>query len=150
MVLLVFWRIQHDSFLLLLNPIVLGTVGAPQGLTTNVRHPSRSSALLMVSLSFKPVHCRMLYLHRFFCLPLFLIPWTVPRRTVLASPEDFVTCPYHFMVSVFLQWTRVRGIQWLPKSVFAPLHWLYDLCMRCQKDVWNFLCPWSVSFFLFF
>ena len=51
-------------------PIVLGTVGAPQDLATNIRHSSRSSALLTASLSSKPVQSRMLSFHRFLCLPL--------------------------------------------------------------------------------
>ena len=42
-----------------------------------------------------PVHSLMLS-HRTFCLPLHLPPCTVPCRTVLASPDDRVTCPYHF------------------------------------------------------
>ena len=41
----------------------------------------------------------MLSSHRFLCLPLRLPPWTVPCRIVLASPDDCVTCLYHFSLS---------------------------------------------------
>ena len=37
----------------------------------------------------------------FLCLPLLLPPRTVPRRTVLASPEALVTCSYHFILRLF-------------------------------------------------
>ena len=46
-------------------------------------------------------HSLMLSSHRFLCLPLHLLPWTVPCRIVLASPDDHVTCPYHFSLRLF-------------------------------------------------
>ena len=49
----------------------------------------------------RPVHSLMLSSHRFLCLPLRLPPWTVPCRIVLASPDDRVTCPYHFSLRLF-------------------------------------------------
>ena len=112
-----------DVLYLSIYPTVLGTVGAPHDLATISRHSSRSSALLKASLSSKPVQSRMLYFHRFLCLPLLLPPRTVPWRTLLASPEALVTCPYHFILRL-LQWTRVlRRVQWLSESCFAPLRW---------------------------
>ena len=91
----------------------------------------------------------MLSSHRFLCLPLLLPPCTVPWRTVLASPEALVTCPYHFILRL-LQWTRVlRRVQWLSESCFAPLRWWCGLCTWCQGDIWNFSFPLSVSFSLF-
>ena len=89
------------SIYLTIYPIVLGIVGAPHNLATNIHHSSCSSALLTASLSSKPVQSRMLSSHRFLCLPLLLRPRTVPCRTVLASPEALVTCPYHFIFSSF-------------------------------------------------
>ena len=47
----------------------------------------------------------MLSSHRFLCLPLCLPPWTVPCMVVLASPDDHVTCLYHFSLYLF---TEVR------------------------------------------
>ena len=42
----------------------------------------------------------------FFCLPLFLFPFTVPCRIVFAKPEDLETWPNHFS---FRFLTRVRS-----------------------------------------
>ena len=94
-------RSGNTSIYLSVYPIVLGTVGTPHDLATNIRHSSRSSALLTASLSSKPVQSRMLSSHRFLCLPLLLPPRTVPWRTVLASPEALVTRPYHFLLRLF-------------------------------------------------
>ena len=47
-----------------------GPIGAPHDLATNIRHSFRSSALLTVSLSSKPVQSQMLSSHRFLYLPL--------------------------------------------------------------------------------
>ena len=71
-------------------PIVLGTVGAPHDLAANIRHSSRSSALLTVWLSSKPVQSRMLSSHHFLCLPLLLPPRTVPWRTVLCNIGNYI------------------------------------------------------------
>ena len=49
----------------------------------------------------RPVHSLMLSSHRFLCLPLRLPPWTVPCRTVLASPDVRVTYTYHFSLCLF-------------------------------------------------
>ena len=70
--------------------------GATGVLATNSLHSSRLSAFLKVSLSCSPVHSFMLSSHLFFCLPLFLPPGTVPCSMVFDSPDDLVTCPYHF------------------------------------------------------
>ena len=116
-------RTYLSIYLSTIYPIVLGTVGAPHDLATNIRHSPRFSALLTASFSSKPVQSRMLPSHRFLCLPPLLPSRTVPWRTVLASPEALVTCPYHF-ICVFLQWTRIlRRVQWLSESCFAPLRW---------------------------
>ena len=82
-------------------PSVMGTVGAPHDLASNIRHSSRSSALLMASLSSKPVQSRMFSSHPFLCLPLLFPPCTVPWRTILESPEALVTYPYHFTLRLF-------------------------------------------------
>ena len=91
----------YGRLYLSIHPIVLGTVGAPHDLATNSRHSSPSSALLTASLSSKPVQSWMLSSHRFHCLPLLLLPRTVPWRTVLTSPEALVTCLYHFILRLF-------------------------------------------------
>ena len=59
-------------------------------------HSWQFSAFRSMIFHSRPVHSLTLSSHRFLCLPLCLPPWTVPCRTVLASPDDRVTCPYHF------------------------------------------------------
>ena len=54
----------------------------------------------------------MLSSHHFLCL-LHLPPWTVPCRTVLASPDDCMSCPYHFSLRLF---TEVRRSSYSPKA----------------------------------
>ena len=53
----------------------------------------------------------MLSSHCFLCLPFRLPHWTVPCRIVLASPDDRVTCPYHFSLRLF---TEVRRSSYRP------------------------------------
>ena len=125
-------------------PIILGTVGAPHELATNIRHSSHSSALLTALLSFKPVQSRMLYSHRFLCLPLLLPPRTVPWRTVLASPEALVTCSYHFILRLFtVDKTSSSGpmafrILLLTSSLVM---WsLYEMPRRCLKLLISTVC----------
>ena len=72
-------------------------------------HSSRLSTFLKVSLSSNPVLSFILSSHLFFCLPLFLPPGTVPCSMVFASPDDLVTCPYHFS---FRCLTVVRRLSW--------------------------------------
>ena len=130
-------------------PIVLGTVGAPHYLATNIRHSSRSSALLTASFGSKPVQFRVLSSHLFLCLPVLPLPvqcpgglsWQVPKLLWHTHTTSFC---------VFLQWKRVlRRVQWLSESCFAPLRWWCGFCKRCQGDVWNFSFSLSVSFSLF-
>ena len=49
-----------------------------------------SAALVELAKSI-PVHSLILSTHLFFCLPLFLFPFTVPCRIVFAKPEDIET-----------------------------------------------------------
>ena len=53
-----------------------------------------SAALFELAKSI-PVHSLILSSHLFFCLPLFLFPFTVPCRIVFAKPEDLETWPNH-------------------------------------------------------
>ena len=75
--------------------------------TTSFLHSSRFLAFRSIFHS-KPVHSLMLSSHLFLCLPLCLPPWTVPCRIVLASPDDRVTCPYHFTRSSTLAKTILQ------------------------------------------
>ena len=49
-----------------------------------------SAALVDLAMSI-PVHSLILSSHLFFCLPLFLFPFTVPCRIVFAKPEVLET-----------------------------------------------------------
>ena len=94
-----FLMVAHYSIhglYLSIYPLVMDRRGATGVLATNSLHFSRLSAFLKVSLRCNPVHSFILSSHLFFCLPLFLPPGTVPCSMVFASPDDLVTCPYHF------------------------------------------------------
>ena len=58
-----------------------------------------------------PVHSLILSPHLFFCLPLFLFPFTVPCRIVFAKPEDLETWPNHLS---FRFLTRAKSSSYSP------------------------------------
>ena len=78
-----------------------GCWGTTDDVATIPFHPSLSSAGLRES----PLHSLMLSSHLFFCLPLLLVPFTVPCRIVFAMPEDLEMWPYHLSLRFF---TMVR------------------------------------------
>ena len=57
-------------------------------------HDLFSAALVELAKSI-PVHSLILSFHLFFCLPLFLFPFTMSCRIVFAKPEDLETWPNH-------------------------------------------------------
>ena len=71
--------------------------------TTSFLHSSRFSAFHSIILHSRPVHSLMLSSHRFLRLSLRLRPWTDSSRIVLVSPDDRVTCPYHFSSRLFIE-----------------------------------------------
>ena len=71
-----------------------------------------SAALVELAKSI-PVHSLILSSHLFFCLPLFLFPFTVPCRIVFAKPEDIETWPNHLS---FRFLTRVRSSSYSPNG----------------------------------
>ena len=80
-------------FLLLLSilfyPITLGRCrGTTDEFATIPFHLDLFSAALVELAKSIPVHSLILSSHLFFCLPLFLFPFTVPCRIVFAKPED--------------------------------------------------------------
>ena len=81
-------------------------------------HPSLSSAALKESPNPIPVHSLMLSSHLFFCLPLFLAPFTVPCRIVFAMPEDLEMWPYHVSFRFF---TMVRRLSCTPVAFWILL-----------------------------
>ena len=79
----------------------------------------------------RPVHSLTLSSHRFLCLPLRLPPWTVPCRIVLASPDDRMTCPYHFSLHLF---TEVRRSSYGPMA-FPILAFTSSLVMWSLYEI---------------
>ena len=60
-----------------------------------------------------PVHCLILSFHLFFCLLLFLFPFTVPCRIVSAKPEDVQIWRNYLS---FRDLTRVRNLSYSPMA----------------------------------
>ena len=81
--------------------------GHHRWICNNPFHLDLFSAALVELAKSIPVHSLILSSHLFFCLPLFLFPFTVPCRIVFAKPEDLETWPNHlsfrFLTRVSLQ-----------------------------------------------
>ena len=112
--------------------------------TTSFLHSSRFSAVRSMIFHLRPVHSLMLSSHHFLCLPLRLPPWTVPCRIVLASPDDRVTCPYHFSLRLF---NEVRRSSYSPMAFpilafTSPLvMWsLYEIPRSLRKHLISNAC----------
>ena len=105
--------------------------------TTNFFHSSRFSAFRSKLFHSRPVHSLMLSSHRFLCLPLRLPPCTVPSRIVLASPDDLVTCPYHFSLRLL---TEVRRSSYGPMA-FSILVLTSSYCpSNMQSESHGLIC----------
>ena len=76
-----------------------------------------SAALVELAKSI-PVHSLILSSHLFFCVPLFLFPFTVPYRIVFAKAEDLETWPNHLS---FRFLTRVRSLSYSPTAAWIFL-----------------------------
>ena len=92
---------------ILFYPITLGgRRGTTDEFATIPFHLDLFSAALVELAKSIPVHSLILSSHLFFCLPLFLFPFTVPCRIVFAKPKDLETWPNHLSFRFF---TRVRS-----------------------------------------
>ena len=81
---------------ILFYPITLeGRRGTTDEFATTPFHLDLFSAALVELAKSIPVHSFILSSHLFFCLLLFLFPFTVPCRIVFAKPEDLETWPNH-------------------------------------------------------
>ena len=101
--------VQAPPYSILFYPITLeGHRGTTDECATIPFHDLFSAALVKLA---KPiiVHSLILSSHLFFCLPLFLVPFTVPCRIVFAKPEDIETWPNHLS---FRFLTRVRSLSY--------------------------------------
>ena len=89
---------------ILFYPITLGgRRGTIDEFATIPFHLDLFSAALVELAKSIPVHSLILSSHLFFCLPLFLFPFTVPCRIVFAKPEDLETWPNHLSFRFFDQ-----------------------------------------------
>ena len=104
---------------ILFYPITLeGRQGTTDEFATIPFHPDLFSAALVELAKSIPVHSLILSSHLFFCLPLFLFPFTVPCRIVFAKPEDLETWPNHLS---FRFLTRVRSLSYSPMAAWIFL-----------------------------
>ena len=100
-------KISDQYLSILFYPITLeGRRGTTDEFATIPFHLDLFSAALVELAKSIPVHSLILSSHLFFCLPLFLFPFTVPCRIVFAKPEDLETWPNHLS---FRFLTRVKS-----------------------------------------
>ena len=78
-----------------------GRWGTTNDVATIPFHLSLSSAALRKSPNSIPVHSLMLSSHLFSCLPLLLVPFTVPCRIVFAKPQNLEMWLYHLSFRFF-------------------------------------------------
>ena len=112
--------------------------GTTVDFTTNFLHSSRFLAFRHMMFHWRPVHSLMLSSHRFLCLPVRLPPYTVPCRMVLASPDDRVTCPYHFSLRLFTKVRSSYGSMGFPVLVFTSSLVMWSLC-EIPRSLWKHL-----------
>ena len=104
---------------ILFYPIALGgRRGTTDEFATIPFHLGLFSAALVELAKSIPVHSLILSSHLFFCLPLFLFPFTVPCRIVFAKPEDLEAWPNHLS---FRFLTRVRSSSYSPMAAWIFL-----------------------------
>ena len=106
------------SFYSILGITLEGRRGTTDEFATNPFHLVLFSAALIELEKSIPVHSLILSTHLFFCLPLFLFPFTLPFRIVFAKPEDLETLPNHLS---FRFLTRVRTSSYSPMSAWIFL-----------------------------
>ena len=133
--------------------------GTTVDFTTSFLHSSQFSAFRSMMFHSRPVHSLMLSSHRFLCLPLRLPPWTVPCRIVLASPDDRVTCPYHFSLRLFTVVKRSSyGLMAFPILAFtsslkwrkavSALFWTHPVSVAVFLMGWKSFCS-TINYWIF-
>ena len=104
---------------ILFYPITLeGRRGTTDEFATIPFHLDLLSAALVELAKSNPIHSLILSSHLFFCLLLFLFPFTVPCRIVFAKPEDLETWPNRLS---FRFLTRVRSSSYSPMAAWIFL-----------------------------
>ena len=110
---------KQPFYSILFYPITLeGRRGTTDEFATTPFHLDLFSAALVELAKSIPVHSLILSFHLFFCLPLFLFPFTVPCRIVFAKPEDLETWPNHLS---FRFLTKVRSSSYSPMAAWIFL-----------------------------
>ena len=110
---------RRRFYSILFYPITLeGRRGTTDEFATIPFHLVLFSAALVELAKSIPVHSLILSSHLFFCLPIFLFPFTVPCRIVFAKPEDIETWPNHLS---FRFLTRVRNLSYSPIAAWIFL-----------------------------
>ena len=95
---------KKGIYSILFYPITLeGRQGTTDEFATIPFHLVLFSAALVELANYIPIHSLILSSHLFFCLPLFLFPFTVPCRIVFAKPEDLETWSNHLSFVFFYQ-----------------------------------------------
>ena len=96
-----------------------------------------------------PAHSLILSSHLFFCLPLFLCPFTVPCRTVFAKSEDLETWPNHLS---FRFLTRFRSslyspmAAWIFLRAFSLVTWsLYEMFNSLRWHLISKACVFFIN-----
>ena len=108
----------NNFYSILFYPITLeGRWGTIDEFATIPFHLDLFSAALVELAKSIPVYSLILSSHLFFCLPLFLFPFTVPCRIVFAKLEDLETWPNHLS---FRFLTRVRS-----SSYYSMAAWIF-------------------------
>ena len=121
-------------FYFLFYPITLGgRRGTTDEFATIHFHLDLFSAALVELAKSIPVHSLILSSHLFFCLPLFLFPFTVPCRIVFAKPEDLETWPNHLSFRLL---TRVRSSSYSPMAAWIFLR-TSSLVTRSLYEMFN-------------
>ena len=111
--------INSLDFSILFYPITLeGRRGTTDKFATIPFHLDLFPAALVERAKSIPVHSLILSSQLFFCLPLFLFPFTVPCRIVFAKPEDLETWPNRLS---FRFLTRVRSSSYSPMAAWIFL-----------------------------
>ena len=100
--------------------------GTTDEFATTPFHLDLFSAALVELAKSIPVHSLILSSHLFFCLPLFLFPFTVPCRIVFAKPEDLETWPNHLSFRFLTRYVAVVDINSLERDGLRQA----ELCPR--------------------
>ena len=124
----------------LFYPITLGgRRGTTDEFATIPFHLDLFSAALVELAKSIPVHSLILSSHLFFCLPLFLFPFTVPCRIVFAKPEELETWPNHLSFRLMV-WPCLKVNLLFASVNFEPcvLYIIHLLIIQREKKIYTF------------